>query len=78
MGLDFLAVDNFHFTRKIMEKNLGEKPVKMLGFLSKLNFWTQKFDFSNSAFIDGAVSFLQLNSSVVFQKNHTGACRILD
>ena len=41
--LDFLAVDNFDFTKKIVEKKLGEKLVKMLGFLrflSKLNFWT--------------------------------------
>ena len=29
--LDFLAVDNFDFTRKIVKKNLGEKLVKMLG-----------------------------------------------
>ena len=27
--LDFLAVDNFDFTRKIVKKNLGEKLVKM-------------------------------------------------
>jgi len=27
--LDFLAVDNFDFTRKIVIKNLGEKLVKM-------------------------------------------------
>jgi len=29
--LDFLAVDNFDFTRNIVKKNLGEKLVKMLG-----------------------------------------------
>ena len=29
--LDFLAVDNFDFTRKIVKKNLDEKLVKMLG-----------------------------------------------
>ena len=29
MVLDFLAVDNFDFTRKIVKKNLGEKLVKM-------------------------------------------------
>ena len=28
--LDFLAVDNFDFTRKIVKKILGEKLVKML------------------------------------------------
>ena len=31
MILDFLAVDNFDFTRKIVKKNLGQKVVKMLG-----------------------------------------------
>ena len=30
--LDFLAVDNFDFTRKIDKKKLGEKLVKMLVF----------------------------------------------
>ena len=29
--LDFLAVDNFDFTRKIVKKILGEELVKMLG-----------------------------------------------
>ena len=32
--LDFLTVDNFDFTRKIVKKILDEKPVKML------RFWT--------------------------------------
>ena len=32
MVLDFLAVDNFDFTSKIVKKILGEKLVKMLGF----------------------------------------------
>ena len=41
MVLDFLAVENFDFTRKIAKKKLCEKLVKMLGFC-------QKFDFSNS------------------------------
>ena len=45
--LDFLAVDNFDFTRKIVKKNLGEKLVKMLGFCQNWIFG-QKFDFSNS------------------------------
>ena len=31
MVLDFLAVDNFDFTRKIVKRKLGEKIVKMLG-----------------------------------------------
>ena len=45
--LDFLAVDNFDFTRKIVKKTFGEKCVKMLGFCQN---WisVQKFDFSNS------------------------------
>ena len=30
--LDFLAVDNFDFTRKIVKKKFGEKLVKMLWF----------------------------------------------
>ena len=33
MVLDFLAVDNFDFTRKNVKKNLGEKLVKMRPFL---------------------------------------------
>ena len=47
MVLDFLAVDNFDLTRKIVKKILGEKLVKMLGFCQN---WIsgQKFDFSNS------------------------------
>ena len=42
--LDFLAVDNFDFTRKIVKKNLGEKLVKMFGFCQNWIFG-QKFDF---------------------------------
>ena len=44
MVLDFLAVDNFDFTRKIVNKNLGEKLVMMLGFCQNLIFG-QIFDF---------------------------------
>ena len=44
MVLDFLAVDDFDFTRKIGKTNLGEKLVKLLGF-------GQKFDFSNSVYL---------------------------
>ena len=47
MVLDFLAVDNFDFTRKIVKNILGEKLVKMLGFSQNWIFG-QKFDFSNS------------------------------
>ena len=50
MVLDFLAVDNFDFTRKIVKKNLGEKLVKMLGF-RQIWIFGQKFDFSNSVLI---------------------------
>ena len=59
--LDFLAVDNFDFTGKIVKKNLGKKTRENIGdlrFLAvdnfdfprkivKLNFG-QKFDFSYS------------------------------
>ena len=45
--LDFLAVDNFDFMRKIVKKILGEKLVKMKGFCQNWIFG-QKFDFSNS------------------------------
>ena len=38
MVLDFLAVDNFDFTRKNFKKNSGEKLVKMLGFCKNLIF----------------------------------------
>ena len=31
MVLDFLAVDNFDFTKKLLKKILGEKLVKILG-----------------------------------------------
>ena len=44
MVLDFLAVDNFDFTRKIFKKNLGKKLAKLLFFLSK-------FDFTNSVIL---------------------------
>ena len=42
--LNFVAVDNFDFTRKIVKKNLGEKLVKLLGFCQNYIFG-QKFDF---------------------------------
>ena len=48
--LDFLAVDNFDFTRKMVKKNLGKKLVKMLGFCQNWIFG-QKFDFSNSVLL---------------------------
>ena len=50
MVLNFLAVDNFDFTRKIVKKILGEKLVKMLGFGQNWIFG-QKFDYSNSVIL---------------------------
>ena len=47
MVSDFLAVDTFDFTRKIVKKILCKKLVKMLGFCQNQIF-EQKFDFSNS------------------------------
>ena len=45
MVLDFLAVDNFEFTRKlskkIVKKKIGSKTRENVGVLSKLNFWTK-------------------------------------
>ena len=38
---DFLAVDNFDFTRKIVKKIWGGKTSENVGVLSKLNFWTK-------------------------------------
>ena len=45
MVLDFLAVDNFDFTRKIVKKNLDEKLVKMLGFFVKIEFLDKNLTF---------------------------------
>ena len=42
MVLDFLVVDNFDFTRKIVKKKFGLKTCENVGVLSKLNFWTKK------------------------------------
>ena len=44
MVFDFLAVDNFDFTRKIVKKNLGEKLVKMLGVV-KIEFLDKNLTF---------------------------------
>ena len=61
--LDFLAVDNFDFTRKIAKKILCEKLVKMLGLCQNWIFG-QKFDFLNSVppviFIFFNMCFFQL------------------
>ena len=45
MVLDFLAVDNFDFTRKNVKKNLGEKLVKMLGVLVEIEFFNENWTF---------------------------------
>ena len=42
--LDFLPVDNFDFTRKIVIKNLDEKLVKMLFFV-KIEFLDKNLTF---------------------------------
>ena len=42
--LDFLAVDNFDFTRKIVKKIRGEKLVKFLGFV-KIEFLDKNLNF---------------------------------
>ena len=57
MVLDFLAVDNFDFTRKIVKKILGEKFVKMWVFFVKIEFLDKKFDFSNS--VSDLIIYLQ-------------------
>ena len=43
--LDFLAVDNFDFKRKIAKKILGEKLVKMLFFFVKIEFLDKNLTF---------------------------------
>ena len=50
MVLDILPVDNFDFTRKIVKIFFGEKLVKILGVLSKLNFWTKIWLFKKGEF----------------------------
>ena len=45
MVLDFVAVDNFDFTRKIVKKIWGEKLVKMLGGIVKIEFLDKKLTF---------------------------------
>ena len=62
--LDFLAVDNFDYTRKIVKKNLGEKLVKMLGFCQSWIFG-QKCDFSNSVFLQDGLRTSQLQKGEI-------------
>ena len=44
MVLDFLAVDNFDFTGKIVKKKFAEKLVKMLGYV-KIEFLDKNLTF---------------------------------
>ena len=45
MVLDFLAVDNFDFARKIVKKKLAEKLVKTLGVFVKIEFLDKNLNF---------------------------------
>ena len=68
MVLDFLAVDNFDFTRKIVKKKkklVKYVLVKMLGFCQTWNFG-QKFDFSNSVILID----LRLGLYAVVEREH--------
>ena len=74
---DFLVVDNFDFTRKIVKKILGEKLVKMLGFCQN---WIsgQKLNFSNSVChykIKAKNCLIGLIHSREYQKNHSRESR---
>ena len=58
MVLDFLAVDNFDFTRKIVKKKFGWKTVFCQNWI-----FGQKFDFSNSVFDKNAFKKIAQNDS---------------
>ena len=64
--LDFLAVDNFDFTRKIVKIFYGEILVKMLGFCQNWVFG-QKFDFSKSE--SQIIAKIAYNLSVVIRRS---------
>ena len=49
--LNFSAIDNFDFTRKIAKKMLGGKNRENVGVLSQLNFWTEISVFRYLAFL---------------------------
>ena len=55
--LDFLAIDNFDFTRNIVKKIRGEKLVKCWVFFVIIEFLDKKFDFSNS---EGCISMHEI------------------
>ena len=63
MVLDFLAVDNFDFTKKIVKIIWVKNLVEMLGVCQNWIFG-QKFDFSNS--VIGFGSILRLDT--MYQK----------
>ena len=58
--LDFLAVDNFDFTRKIVKKNFADKTRENVGVLSKLNFWTKIWQNPNIFTSFSPVTFLTI------------------
>ena len=72
MVLDFLAVDNFDFTRKIAKKILDEKNVKMLGFCQNWIFG-QKFDFHNSVYRGYSLCEKHFKKFETFQKSASKA-----
>ena len=65
--LDFLAVDNFDFTRKIVKKIWVKNLCKCCGFV-KIEFLDKKFDFSNS---EGCISMHEIafETKVFFCRN---------
>ena len=63
---DFLAVDNFDFTRKIVKKIMGEKLATMLGFCQNWIFWTKNEDFEQCDF----VALLTSTPSFCFNSSH--------
>ena len=80
--LDFLAVDNFDFTRKIVKKILGEKLVKMLGACQNWIFG-QKFDFWNSVGLDIKKYFLFFQfffaeENLLWQARYSGNSNLLN
>ena len=58
MVLDFLAVDNFDFTRKIVKK-FGRKTRGNGGVFCQNRIFGQKFDFSNSVKIETFFQYFQ-------------------
>ena len=67
MVLDFLAVDNFDFTRKIVKKILVEKLVKMLGFFVEIEFLDKNLTFLNSVILLIKMLFADTTSSKILR-----------